>query len=107
MAQELGVAVLVNRAFDDGRLFRRVAGKPLPGWAAEAGLTSWAQAFLRFALSHPAVTAVIPATSRPDRQSDNLKAGVGPALTARQRPSLQALADRDPRDAKPPPHRLP
>jgi len=92
MAQELGVAVLVNRAFDDGRLFRRVAGKPLPGWAAEAGITSWAQAFLRFALSHPAVTAVIPATSRPDRQSDNLLAGTGPALTAQQRQSLQALA---------------
>ncbi|MBO1113827.1 aldo/keto reductase [Bordetella petrii] len=92
MAQELGVAVLVNRAFDDGRLFRRVAGKPLPAWAAEAGITSWAQAFLRFALSHPAVTAVIPATSRPDRQSDNLQAGTGPALTAQQRQSLQALA---------------
>jgi len=91
MARDLGVAVLVNRAFDDGRLFRRVGDRPLPGWAAEAGITSWAQAFLRFALSQPAVTAVIPATSRPDRQSDNLKAGVGPALTAGQRKSLQSL----------------
>ncbi|MBV7486059.1 aldo/keto reductase [Bordetella sp. BOR01] len=91
MAQELGVAVLVNRAFDDGRLFRQVAGKPLPGWAAEAGISSWAQAFLRFALGHPAVTAVIPATSRPDRQSDNLKAGVGPMLSAQQRQSLRSL----------------
>ncbi|MBO9353758.1 aldo/keto reductase [Bordetella petrii] len=91
MAQELGVAVLVNRAFDDGRLFRQVAGKPLPGWAAAAGISSWAQAFLRFALSHPAVTAVIPATSRPERQSDNLKAGTGPALTAQQRSALRAL----------------
>lgn len=91
MAQDLGVAVMINRAFDDGRLFRRVAGKPLPAWAAEVGITSWAQAFLRFALSHPAVTVVIPATSRPDRQSDNLLAGRGPALTAAQRKSLQAL----------------
>src|SRR3546814_17641606 len=90
MAQELGVAVLVNRAFDDGRLFRRVAGQPLPGWAAEAGITSWAQAFLRFALSHPAVTAVIPATSRPHRQSDNFRAGAGPALKARPRQRRRA-----------------
>lgn len=91
MAQDLGVAVLINRAFEDGRLFRDVGDKALPGWAAEVGITSWAQAFLRFAISPPAVTAVIPATSRPDRQSDNLKAGVGPALTAEQRRSLQAL----------------
>lgn len=91
LAQQMGVAVLVNRAFDDGRLFRQVAGKPLPPWAAEAGITSWAQAFLRFALSHQAVTAVIPATSRPDRQSDNLLAGHGPILTPQQRQSLQSL----------------
>ncbi|CAM3674656.1 aldo/keto reductase [Bordetella tumulicola] len=91
MAQDLGVAVLINRAFDDGRLFRDVGDKALPGWAAEVGITSWAQAFLRFAISPPAVTAVIPATSRPDRQSDNLKAGGGPVLTAEQRRSLQAL----------------
>ena len=88
LAQELGVAVLINRAFEDGRLFARVKDKPLPPWAAEAGIESWAQAFLRFALSHPAVTVVIPATGKPDRQSDNLKAGQGPMLTAQQRQSL-------------------
>ncbi|MFC0709977.1 aldo/keto reductase [Azorhizophilus paspali] len=87
LARELGVAVLVNRAFDDGRLFSRVMDKALPSWAVEAGIDSWAQAFLRFALSHPAVTAVIPA----DRQSDNLKAGSGPALTEAQRQSLVEL----------------
>ena len=91
MARDLGVAVLINRAFEDGRLFRQVAGKDLPGWAADVGITSWAQAFLRFAISPAAVTAVIPATSRPDRQSDNLKAGQGPALTAEQRRSLQSF----------------
>lgn len=91
MAQELGVAVMINRAFDDGRLFGRVQGKPLPGWAAEAGVTSWAQAFLKFALSHPAVTVVIPATGKPDRQSDNLRAGFGPTLTEAQRQSLIQL----------------
>ena len=88
LAQELGVAVLINRAFEDGRLFARVKDKPLPPWAAEAGIESWAQAFLRFALSHPAVTVVIPATGKPDRQSDTLKAGQGPMLTVQQRQSL-------------------
>lgn len=90
LAQDLGVAVLVNRAFEDGRLFARVADKPLPGALAEAGVTSWAQAFLKFALSHPAVTAIIPATGKPDRQSDNLKAGTGPDLSAAQRDALIA-----------------
>ena len=57
----------------------------MPGWAGEAGIGSWAQLFLKFALSHPAVTTVIPATSRPDRQRDQLKAGSGALLdTARQ-----------------------
>ncbi len=90
MARELGVAVLVNRAFEDGRLFSQVADKPLPAWAAGIGITSWAQAFLKFALSHPAVTVVIPATGKPDRQSDNLKAGIGPDLDEEQRRSLIA-----------------
>ena len=90
LARELGVAVLVNRAFEDGRLFSQVADKPLPPWAAAAGISSWAQAFLKFALSHPAVTTVIPATGKPDRQSDNLKAGVGPDLDEEQRRSLIA-----------------
>lgn len=90
-AADNGVAVMVNRAFDDGKLFARVAGKPLPGWAAEAGVSSWAQMFLKFALSHPAVTVVIPATGKPDRQSDNLRAGSGPTLDAAQRAELIAM----------------
>lgn len=91
MAKDLGVAVLANRNFNDGRLFSQVKGKPLPGWAAEAGITSWAQMFLKFALSDEAVTAVIPATGKPDRQSDNLKAGFGPLLTAAQKQELIQL----------------
>jgi aryl-alcohol dehydrogenase-like predicted oxidoreductase len=90
LARDLGVAVLINRAFEDGRLFSQMADTPLPGWAAAAGITSWAQAFLKFALSHPAVTAVIPATGKPDRQSDNLLAGIGPNLDEQQRQSLIA-----------------
>ncbi len=91
MAKELGVAVLANRNFDDGALFDRVKGKALPAWAGEVAVTSWAQMFLKFALSHDAVTVVIPATGKPDRQSDNLKAGVGPTLTAKQRTALVDL----------------
>jgi len=87
-ARELGVAVMINRAFEDGRLFSQVKGKELPGWAKEAGIGSWAQAFLKFALSDPAVTVVIPATGKPSRQADNLQAGRGPTLDAKQRQSL-------------------
>lgn len=90
LAQDLGVAVLANRNFDDGALFSKVAGKPVPAWATEAGITSWAQVFLKFALSHPAVTAVIPATGKPERQSDNLLAGHGAPLDAAQRERLIA-----------------
>lgn len=91
LAQDLGVAVMVNRAFDDGALFARVAGKPLPGWADEMGVGSWSQMFLKFVTSHPAVTVVIPATGKPERQSDQLKAGTGPNLTPAQRAELAAM----------------
>jgi aryl-alcohol dehydrogenase-like predicted oxidoreductase len=91
LAKELGVAVLTNRNFNDGALFNQVQGQALPGWAAEAGITSWAQMFLKYSLSHDAVTAVIPATGKPERQSDNLKAGHGPLLTPAQRKELIAL----------------
>jgi aryl-alcohol dehydrogenase-like predicted oxidoreductase len=91
MAQQLGIAVLANRNFNDGRLFNQVKGKALPSWAGELGITSWAQMFLKFCLSHEAVTAVIPATGKPDRQSDNLKAGFGPLLTAQQKQDLIKL----------------
>jgi aryl-alcohol dehydrogenase-like predicted oxidoreductase len=91
LAQELGVAVLTNRNFNDGDLFRQVAGKPLPGWAAEVNVSSWAQMFLKYSLSHAAVTAVIPATGKPDRQTDNLGAGTGPLLTPAQQKELIAL----------------
>ncbi len=91
LAQDLGIAVIVNRAFDDGRLFARVADKPLPGWAAEMQIDSWAQLFLRFAISPPAVTAVIPATGKPERQADNLKGGIGPMLSAAQQADVRRL----------------
>lgn len=88
MAKDLGIAVMINRAFEDGKLFAQVKDKPLPGWAQEAGITSWAQAFLRFALSNPAVTVVIPATGKPHRLDDNMHAGAGALLTTSQRDDL-------------------
>ena len=91
LAKDLGIAVIVNRAFDDGKLFARSKDMPLPGWAAEVGATSWAQLFLRFAISDPAVTVVIPATGKPERQADNLGGGIGPLLSASQQAELVAL----------------
>lgn len=93
LARDSGIAVIINRAYDDGRLFARVEGRPLPAWAGEVGAASWAQIFLKFALSGPGVTAVIPATSRPDRQRDQLAAGHGRLLTAAQQQDvIRALA---------------
>lgn len=88
LARELGIAVMVNRAFEDGRLFAQVKGKPLPAWAGEVGANSWAQLFLKFVLGEAAVTVVIPATSKPRNQTDNLKAGVEAMLDAKQREAL-------------------
>ena len=83
--QERGVAVLANRPFADGALFDRVRGKQLPPWAGEIGCSSWAQFFLRYAASHPAVTCVIPATAKPRHMQDNAAAGAAPLPDANQR----------------------
>ncbi len=90
-ARERGVAVLVNRPYDGGRMFRAVRGKPLPEWAAEFDCASWGQFFLKFILSHPAVTCVIPGTDNPRHMADNLGAGRGPLPDARQRRRMVEL----------------
>lgn len=72
-----GVAVLINRPFGGGGLMRTLSRRPLPGWAADIGCTSWAQILLKFVLAQPAVTCVIPGTSRPDHMLDNIQAGIG------------------------------
>ncbi len=77
LAADQAVAVLVNRPFEAGGLFRKVRGQPLPGWAVEFDCTSWGQFFLKYILAHPAVTCVIPATSKPRHLVDNLQAGQG------------------------------
>ena len=91
LARERGVAVLVNRPFSEGGLFQRVRGRPLPAGAAELGCESWAQVFLKWILAHPAVTCVIPATSRPQHLVDNMKAGIGPLPDAAARARLAEL----------------
>ncbi|MGQ9369208.1 aldo/keto reductase [Azospirillum sp. ST 5-10] len=78
LAEERGVAVIVNRPFRQGALTRRLRGEPLPGWAADAGAASWAQLILAFILGHPAVTVAIPATTRVDHVRENLAAAAGP-----------------------------
>ena len=78
LAAERGVAVLVNMPFGGGGLLRGLMGKPLPAWAAEIGCTSWPQVLLKFVLSHPAVTCVIPGTRRRAHMEDNAQAGLGP-----------------------------
>ena len=84
-ARDLGMAVIANRPFAEGALFRRVKGKPLPTWAAELGIASWAQYFLKWIVSHPAVTCAIPGTGRPEHMRDNVGAGLGPIPDAAQR----------------------
>ena len=77
MAAERGLAVIVNRPFRRGELFRRFAGHKLPDWAGEFDCTNWAQFFLKFVVSHPAVTCAIPATSRVDHMRENMGALYG------------------------------
>lgn len=77
LAKDLNVAVIINRPFEEGVLFGRVRGKALPQWAAEFDCASWAQVFLKFILSNPAVTCVIPGTSKVNHLLDNLQAGIG------------------------------
>ena len=85
LAKELGVAVLTNRNFNDGALFRQVEGKSLPGWAAEAGITSWAQMFLKYIIAHPAITCVIPTTGKSEHILDNLQTRHGHLPDSKQR----------------------
>lgn len=77
-AAESKVAVIVNRPFAEGAMFRRVRDRALPEWAREAGCASWAQLFLKWILAQPAVTCVIPGTRNPRHVADNLGALTGP-----------------------------
>jgi aryl-alcohol dehydrogenase-like predicted oxidoreductase len=87
LAAEKRIAVLANRPLAAGDLFNRVRGKPLPPWAKEIGCASWAQFFLKFVISHPAVTCAIPATGKVHHLIDNMQAGLNslPAPTTREK----------------------
>jgi diketogulonate reductase-like aldo/keto reductase len=89
LAQERKVAVIVNRPFAEGALFRRTKGRPLPAWAAELGIRSWAQYFLKWIVAHPAVICVIPGTAKPEHMLDNLAAGSGPLPDEPQRRRME------------------
>jgi diketogulonate reductase-like aldo/keto reductase len=91
LARERGVAVLINRPFAEGALFSRVRGQALPAWAAETGARTWAQLFLKWILAHPAVTCVIPATSRRQHLEDNMQAGTGPLPDTAMRDRIASL----------------
>jgi diketogulonate reductase-like aldo/keto reductase len=93
LAAERGIAVIVNQPFGGGGLIRQMMQKPLPAWAAEIGCTSWAQILLKFALSHPTVTCVIPGTGRADHARDNVRAGFGAAADAAMRARMIAALD--------------
>jgi diketogulonate reductase-like aldo/keto reductase len=87
LASERGIAVIVNRPFRQGELIDRLKREKLPEWAAELGVSSWAQLMLKYILAHPAVTVAIPATTRVDHVRENLSAAAGPMpdLAMRQR----------------------
>jgi aryl-alcohol dehydrogenase-like predicted oxidoreductase len=94
LAAARGLGVLVNRPFAEGALFRKVRGKPLPPWAADAGCATWAQFFLKFIVSHPAVTCAIPATSKLQHLIDNMQAGLPPLPDAPMRERMaRAVAE--------------
>ena len=93
LAKEKNVAVIINRPFAEGALFRRTKGKPLPPWAAELGIASWAQYFLKWIVGHPAVTCAIPGTGRPEHMRDNLAAAQGPLPDAATRRKMVEYFD--------------
>lgn len=93
LARERKIAVIVNRPFARGNLFRAVKGKSLPDWAAQIDCASWAQFFLKYGVSHPAVTCAIPATSKLSHMVDNMAAGFGRLPDAAMRTRMENLVE--------------
>ncbi|MEQ8195574.1 MAG: aldo/keto reductase [Rhodospirillales bacterium] len=88
MALDRGIAVLINKPFNKAKMFDRVKGTPLPAFAADFDCKSWAQFFLKFSMSHPAVTCVLAATGKPKHLKDNVAAGFGRLPDAKQRQKM-------------------
>jgi diketogulonate reductase-like aldo/keto reductase len=93
LAQERGIAVIVNRPFREGALIRSVERHPLPSWATEIGAVNWAQFILKFIVSHPAVTCAIPATSQVAHVKENMGAASGPLPDAAMRRRMAAYVE--------------
>src|SRR6266545_5717725 len=91
LAQERGIAVIVNRPFGGGDLFNRTRSKPLPDWAAEFDCRSWAQFFLKWIVANSAVTCAIPATDKPRHLEDNMGGGIGRLPEAKMRQRMVEL----------------
>ena len=93
LAQDHGIGVIVNRPFETSGLFDMIRGRKLPAWAQDFGCSNWPQFFLKYLLSHPAVTCVIPATGDPSHLADNLRAGLGPLPDRRTREKMADYID--------------
>ena len=93
LAAERKINVIINRPFAGSALFSQTKGKQLPSWAAELGIASWAQYFLKWIVSHPAVTCASPGTGRPEHMRDNLAAGSGPMPDAAARRRMTEYFD--------------
>jgi len=93
LCEDMGVATMINRPFQRGRLFRGVKGKVLPEWAADFDCHSWGQFFLKYIAANPAVTNIIPATANPQHMLDNIQAGKGRLPDARQRAKMIQFID--------------
>jgi diketogulonate reductase-like aldo/keto reductase len=91
LAHDMGMGVLINRPFGGGGIFQVISKKPLPAWAADFDCHSWAQFLLKWIVSHPAVTCVIPATNSPQHLVDNLGAGTGRLPDAKTRDRMASL----------------
>ena len=94
VAKERGIAVIVNRPFQRGGLFDRFESEPLPGWAGAIDCANWAQFFLKFIVSNPAVTCAIPATTRVDHLRQNMGAGRGRLPDAEMRGEMIRYIER-------------
>ncbi len=89
LALDRGIAVLVNRPFGGGAVFKMLSKATIPAWANDIGVTSWAQFFLKYVLSHPAVTCAIPGMTKQHHVVDNLAAARGPLPDAKQRDQME------------------
>ncbi len=93
LAADRGMAVMLNRTFGGGRIFEAVGSQPLPGWAGDLQITSWAQFLLKYALSHPAATVAIPGMTKAKHIDDNFGAAQGPMPDAGQRRQMEIFFD--------------